>query len=281
MSFPQTRLTLIQRLASGGNDDDWRRFMKDYWGPICRFALRWGAQNLIDAEDVASQTFAALWQNRLLRRWVSNRSAKLRSLLCAVVRNILATRSRVQASRQVVSTDLVEQVDQLRRVRDAQSDAFYAAWAEDVLQRSVESLAVEYYSESKGDYVRVFYGRLCQGLTIAQVAEALEITPAAVDHYYRNARSRLSKNLKSLVRRQVSRYAPPEESEGEFALEWQQLGQYLADHGGLDEAVRQAYHLLDPVQLKRHKGPGLTKALTHLTSLIRTSPDVISSKKTS
>jgi RNA polymerase sigma factor (sigma-70 family) len=209
MSFPQTRLTLIQRLASGGNDDDWRRFMKDYWGPICRFALRWGAQNLIDAEDVASQTFAALWQNRLLRRWVSNRSAKLRSLLCAVVRNILATRSRVQASRQVVSTDLVEQVDQLRRVRDAQSDAFYAAWAEDVLQRSVESLAVEYYSESKGDYVRVFYGRLCQGLTIAQVAEALEITPAAVDHYYRNARSRLSKNLKSLVRRQVSRYAPP------------------------------------------------------------------------
>ena len=81
MSFPQTRVTLIQRLASGGNEEDWGQFLRDYWGPICRFSLRFGALNLDEAEDVASDTFAVLLEKRLLDRWVSNRSAKLRTLL--------------------------------------------------------------------------------------------------------------------------------------------------------------------------------------------------------
>src|ERR1035437_11123351 len=88
MSFPQTHLTLVQRLASGSTEDDWQSFLKDYWGPICRFSMRWGARNLDDAEDVAAETFEVLWEQRLLVRWVSNRSAKLRTLLCTVVRNI-------------------------------------------------------------------------------------------------------------------------------------------------------------------------------------------------
>ena len=74
------------------------------------------------------------------------------------------------------------------------------------MQQAVESLAADYYAESKGDYVRVLYGRLCQGLTIAKVADALEITPAAVDHYFRHARARLSRNLEELARRHVRYY---------------------------------------------------------------------------
>jgi predicted transcriptional regulator len=171
---------------------------------------------------------------------------------------------------------LVRQVEQSSRARDEQSDAFYAAWVEDLLQRAVEALAAEYYAQSKGDYIRVLYGRLCQRLTIAEVAEALDITPAAVDHYFRHARASLSDKLEEFVRRHVRHYCPAEEAESEFALEWQQLGQYLADHGGLDEAVRRAYDLLDPVQAERHRDSGLTKAMT----LIRASADVTSSKET-
>ncbi len=44
MSFPQTRLTLVERLASGGSAEAWQTFLGDYWGPIRRFALRWGAR---------------------------------------------------------------------------------------------------------------------------------------------------------------------------------------------------------------------------------------------
>jgi DNA-directed RNA polymerase specialized sigma24 family protein len=95
MAFPETRLTLIQRIASTGDDADWRQFLGDYWGPVCRFAAQRGSLGLADAEDVASLTFEALIANQLLPRWVINRSAKLRTLLCTVTRNVMSNRARV------------------------------------------------------------------------------------------------------------------------------------------------------------------------------------------
>ena len=41
----------------------------------------------------------------------------------------------------------------------------------------LEALAADYYRQRKGDYVRVLYGRLCRGMTIAGVAEALGAVP--------------------------------------------------------------------------------------------------------
>jgi RNA polymerase sigma factor (sigma-70 family) len=268
MSFPDTRLTLIQRLAAGGSTEDWHTFLKDYWGPVCRFSLRFGAANLDDAEDVASQTFEALWENRLLVRWVSNRSAKLRSLLCGVARNILSNQKRVQEGRERLAHEIAQWLDQSERALQEQTDAFYAAWVEDVVQRAVQSLALEYYAQGKGDYLRVFYGRLCQRLTIAQVAEALKIKPATVDNYFRHGKDRLRQKLEEVVRRQVCRYCPAEEADQEFELEWRQLGRYVADFGGLEEAVRRAYDLLDPVTAKRDRLAGLSGGLSRLTSII-------------
>ena len=34
MSFPQTRLTFVQRLASGGSEEDWRSFMQVIGAPV-------------------------------------------------------------------------------------------------------------------------------------------------------------------------------------------------------------------------------------------------------
>ena len=113
MVFPQTRVTLIQRLASGGSEEDWGQFLSDYWGPICRLSLRFGARNLDDAEDVASQTFEVLWERRLLVRWVSNQTAKLRTLLCSVVRNILSHRNRLRVNRDRLWQDFVDRLDGL------------------------------------------------------------------------------------------------------------------------------------------------------------------------
>ena len=280
MSFPQTHLSLIQRLASGGTEEDWQGFLKDYWGPICRFSLRYGARDLDNAEDVASETFEVLWEQRLLVRWASNRSAKLRTLLCSVVRNILSHRNRVRTSREQRQEDLAEHLDGLNRTSDKHVDAFYAAWVEDVVQQAVEFLAAEYCRKGQVDYVRVLYGRICQGMTIAKAAEALRISPSAVDHYFRNARERLAEKLGQLVRRQLQCYCPADEAGQEFATEWQRLGQYLAEHGGIEEAVRQAYDLLDPVQARKQRAVGLTKAVTRMTSVIRSSVDITRSQKT-
>src|SRR5260370_1349599 len=99
MVFPNTRLTLIQRLAGGGCDADWREFMNDYWGPVCRFAQGRGNLTHADAEDVAAEVFEAILKNRLLERWSKARSAKLRTLICCVVRRAMSNRFRVAAGR--------------------------------------------------------------------------------------------------------------------------------------------------------------------------------------
>jgi len=280
MSFPQTRLTLIQRLATDGTEADWHLFVKDYWGSIVRFSLRWGASSLEDAEDVASETFEALWEDQLLVRWVSRRRAKLRTLLCSVVRNILANRHRIRKGRKRLLPDLKEQLNRLVGQKRGEIDAFYAAWVDDLVQRSVESLAREYYRERKGDYVRVLYSRLCERLTVAQVAHALEIKPSAVVNYSRHVRQRLSKKLEGLVREHVERYCLPDEVEAEFCVEWQRIGLHLAECGGLETAVRRAYDLLDPVRVPRVRDNRLTQTMARLTSVIRTSSDATSSNET-
>ena len=77
--------------------------------------------------------------------------------------------------------------------------------------------------------------------------------------------------LEEMVRLQVQRYCPSEEAEQEFTLEWGSLGDYLSEHGGLEEAVRRAYELFDPTAAKKHRRGGMTGALTRLTSIIRSS----------
>lgn len=266
MSFPQTSLTLVERLAAGGSERDWETFLKDYWGPVCRFAMRWGAANLDDAEDVAAETFQLLWKNQLLARWASNRCAKLRTLLCAIVRNNLSNRSRVQRGREQRLHDLLAELNLSSRQVADEPDAFYASWADDLVQRAVRALAAEYAAQGKADYVRVLYGRLCQSLTIAECAESLGLSASAVDHYFRHARDRLAARLEQLLRSQVERYIPQEKIAGEFAAEWGALGRYLAEHGGLDEAVRRAHETLTPADADRLQANAIARTLTQFAA---------------
>ncbi len=272
MSFPRTSVTLIQRLASGGTEEDWRVFFEDYWGAVCRFSLRWGARNLGDAEEVASQTFEALWENRLLVRWISNRSAKLRTLLCSVVRNILSQRNRVQSNRDRLFGEMLAGLDGEERDNDGHVDAFYSAWVEDVLQRTLESLAAEYYRSGKGNHIRVFYGRICRRITIAKMADTLRISNSAVDHYFRHVRDRLAEKLQELILTQVQRYVPAQEVDEEYAQEWTRFGEYLRQHGGLDEAIRRAYDLLDPIHAGPQEKSAFNRAMNRFTTIIRSSP---------
>ncbi|HEY2253822.1 MAG TPA: hypothetical protein VGH74_22260, partial [Planctomycetaceae bacterium] len=141
MAFPQTRLTLIQRLATGASQADWREFMEDYWGPVCRFAQSRGNLTHEDAEDVGTEVFEAIFKNRLLERWATMRSAKLRTLICCVVQNVVSNRFRVNAGRARLVADHGGQLDRYADIGDAESaeasrdqlDAFYAAWVDDTL----------------------------------------------------------------------------------------------------------------------------------------------------
>ena len=259
MAFPQTRHTLIERLAHGGNDTDWRDFLVDYWVPVCRFALRRGNGRIDEAEDVAAQAFEVVLRNNLLGRWAASRQAKLRTLLCSVVCKIQANLFRA-AKRQ---GELLEELQQAEPP-DSEQDAFYAAWADELLQTSLHDLAVDYHREGKGDYFRVLFGRLCEQMSIAEVAASLDIGNSAVDNYYRHVRGRLSEKLESAVRSHVFRYTPAEDAEAEFAAEWGRLAAYLAEHGGLEDAVRRAHSHVENATLERTKTAQIRETMTRI-----------------
>ena len=281
MSFPQTSKTLIFRVVTEGNERDWHRFLSDYWLPVCRFAQQRAKLRVEDAEDVASETFEAILRNQLLQRWASDRSSKLRTLLCTVVRHVLANRARVQKGRQRLLKDnaaeLVGRAD-LPTVKAMDEpvehiDEFYAAWVEGILLRAVETLMQEYHRTGKGDYFRVLHGRMCEHMTTPQISKALGIKRTDAENYYKAARKRLAARLRELLGEHVRRYCDLQEADNEFNSEWNRIGRYLKDHGGLEQALAGVYKSVAPVEVARRQPQAVTAALSRLTQALPKLPD--------
>lgn len=249
MAFPQTRQTLIRRITSQGSDDDWRQFLNDYWGPICGFASRRAGLSFEDAEDVASKTFEALLTNNLLARWQDQPSAKLRTLLCSVVQNVLSNRARVEIGRKRLLKRHAEQggtegtlpVGDAAEVSPEQADIFYVAWVEQLLRETIDTLLGQLHREGKGDYFRVLYGRICEQMTVPQISEALGIKTTSIENYYKAAKKRLADELKDRMRAHVVRYCDDAQVSEEFRLEWEQLAEHLRGHGGFERAIKQCF----------------------------------------
>lgn len=245
MAFPQTHVTLIERLAGGGDNTDWAEFLQDYWEPVCRFARQRGNLSREDAEDVASETLEAIVRNKLLTRWSADRSAKLRTLICTVVLNILSNRGRVASGRKRAVSDHAGELDRYLDLTPGSSesasaesvDSFYSAWAEEVLDRAIDGVMTSYNESGKGDHVRVLYDRVCKGKAFQEIADALKLTPGTADGYFRQALQRVSDRLQDLVRWQVGRYSSAGEVDSEFVVEWGRLADHLHQHGGLEAAV--------------------------------------------
>ena len=251
MNFPETRHTLIQKIALGGDNAAWREFLADYWGPVCRFASRRGNLNLQDAEDVASQVFEACLRNRLLERWADTPAAKLRTLICTVVRNVLSNRARVEGGRaRLLAGQPAGALDTADGGGDEssgeQDDFFYAEWVDELLQSAVEGLLKEYHQIGRGDYFRVLYGRLCEEMSVPEISNLLRIKPTSAENYLRHARQRLAEKLQEIVHDHVHRYSSSQSEDADFTFEWAELGIYLKEHGGLEDAVRRAYQNFDP-----------------------------------
>jgi RNA polymerase sigma factor (sigma-70 family) len=248
-SFPHTRLTLVRRIANGGSEEDWQQFLEDYWGPICRFAARRAGLSREDAEDVASNTIEIVLRNGLLARWQAQPSAKLRTLLCSVVRNVLANRMRVQSGRKRLLKKHLEQgpcdafllAHKTAETTDEQADLFYTAWVQEMLQQCIEALVTHYHRCGKGDCFRVLYGRLCEDMTTAEIATTLGIPTQTAEGHYKAAKRRLADELKSRVRQHVERYCDPQQMGSEFRDEWRQLADFLKRQGGLEQTVRRGY----------------------------------------
>ncbi len=248
--FPETQHSLILRLGIRGSESDWSQFLADYWSPLCRFAARWGKLHLDEAEDVASSVVEAVIANGLLSKWSETKYSKLRTFLCSVVRNVISNRAKVKAGRERIQHD---QRDDILAVGAVTVDdghespevelALYAAWVDELLQESLQSLSVEYFQTGRADCFRVLYGRVCDLMNNKEVAAALNLRITEVENHYKRARDQLKEHLRSSLENRVVRYSKPEDVEDEILAEWQQLGEFLQQHGGLEEAIRRSYEL--------------------------------------
>jgi DNA-directed RNA polymerase specialized sigma24 family protein len=276
MSFPQTRQTLIRRIASEGSEADWHRFLTDYWQPVCRFAQKRANLNAEDAEDVAGEVFEAILQNQLLCRWASDRCAKLRTMLCTVVRHVLGNRARVQQGRERL---LKENAHELRERADwptikkpdapvEQIDLFYAGWAEGILILAVEKMMREYHQTGKGDYFRVLYGRICENLSMPEISKSLNIDITRAENYFKAGKKRLAAILEEQVRDYVDRYCDGEAGEEEFQAEWRAMGEFLGEHGGLEGVIARTYAAFDPVDAMQRQNRAITGVMNRITGML-------------
>ena len=241
MTFPETRLSLIRRIVATGDATSWDQFVASYWRAVCRFAMRLGNLQWSDAEDVASQVFEVLVRKSLLESWLARPEARFKTLLCTVVRHVVQNTVR---SKQTAARHVEEQIrlalDQDAKVVYQDDDLFFAIWADELLQAAVKSVMEDYHREGKGDYFRVLHGRICEQLTIKDIAEQLELKTTEVENYYRHARTRLSDRLQRLVRLDISYYTDMKDLDAEFRREWQSLADLLQHQGGLETALRNA-----------------------------------------
>ena len=172
-------MTLIQRLAAGADDDDWRAFINDYWGSVCRFAQGRGNLKHEDAEDVAAEVFEAILKNRLLERWSKCQSAKLRTLICYTVRSILCNRHRIESERKTAGSRARGKVSTTAtpksRARTKRKHAgptrclLRGVAGRDSRETAVNNLFAEYRPVSaRGDYFRVLYGPCLRAIVDAR-----------------------------------------------------------------------------------------------------------------
>ncbi|MBI1373665.1 MAG: hypothetical protein GC159_13125 [Phycisphaera sp.] len=279
MSFPPTRHTLIQRLVDRGGEADWRQFLADYWVPLCLFAERYGRLSAADAEDVAAATFEVLLRKRLLEQWASDPSAKLRTLLCAVGKHVMGTRLRTDTRRKDLMREHGRSLtdrDDLPTIKasdatDGEVDVFYGAWIEALLHNAVEGLMRSLHEQNKGDYFRVLYGRVCEGLTMRQISEALGVKLASVENYDKAVRRDLTRALESQMRQHVERYTPDKQVADEYRREWDRLGVYLKAHGGVEQVVRHVYASASPDDDPFVRDDAIQQTIDRFTDIIHQS----------
>lgn len=276
MAFPNTRLTLIQRLATQSDNADWNEFLRDYWGPVCRFAQWQGGLSHEDAEDIASATFEVIFKNNLLQKWVTDRNAKLRTLLCVVSRNLISNHLRVREGRKRLRRNHADRFDERFVLKDIdvpadQQDQFYAGWAADLIQQVLDQLMQEYHAKGRGDYFRVLHGKLCDRMPMREIAESLGMSASTAENYYKHVRQRLSVLLESAIRQHVRRYAAPSEVDEEFATEWADLAKHLRGQGGLESTIEKMWSGQDVDQYDSRQ-KSLNRAVAQLDSLVHVPP---------
>jgi RNA polymerase sigma-70 factor (ECF subfamily) len=177
-----------------------------YRPPLVQFALQWGLQ-AADAEDAAQEAFARVLAQDLIEA-ADPSKGKFRSLLLAVIRNVILEKRRHEARQ-----------SQLKSKTAEQDPEFDRAWALNLLRLAMERLKEECTGKRAP-----YYEALClltrEGLSYADIARRLGKTETEVTNYIHRAKTMVRKHFADCIRDYAS-------SEEEFRAEQQYLSGFF------------------------------------------------------
>ena len=173
----------LVELSRNGNRDAFGRIVERYQSLICALTFN-ACGNLQSSEDLAQVTFITAWcQLKSLRE-----PAKLKAWLCRIARNVGTDSFRQQ---QRTPTANAEELDTNLSVEETPRDHVISAEEQAILWRVLEELPATYREP-----LILFYR---QEESVAEVAEALDLSEGAVKQRLSRGRELLSERTAEFV----------------------------------------------------------------------------------
>ncbi len=185
---------LLWQQSRDGDRDAFGRIVERYRSLICSLAYS-ACGNLSRSEDLAQETFVAAWQKLGELR----EPAKLRAWLCGIVRNLAANAAR----RELRRGGPAESLDAVAEAPSLDADPSAQAVSEEEAQLLWRSLAG--LPETYREPMVLFYR---QGQSVAEVADALELSEDAVKQRLSRGRALLRDELATVVESTLTRTRP-------------------------------------------------------------------------
>ena len=192
-SFPETRASLILRIADRGDNQAWGEFVRLYQPAIYQLACRRGLQHA-DAEELAQEAMLAV--SRAVQMWTPDpRRGKFRSWLARVTQNLWIN-FRSRRKYRVWGTGNPEVHSLLDGIGD--SNAALSQIFELEYRRAIFRIAAKQVQTEVNETTwQAFWLSTMDELPMAEVANRLNISVGAV--YI--ARNRVVARLRAEVRR--------------------------------------------------------------------------------
>lgn len=189
---PKTRPSLLVRIRNSGDGLAWGEFVDIYAPLIYGFARRCGLQDA-DAADLTQEVLCAI-NDRVKKLDYDPQRGSFRGWLFTVVRNKL--RNLVQRRRRPGRGSADTGTQKLLESEPARNDDAASQWDELYEQRLFNCAAEKVRGKVEASTWEAFWQTAVKGKRAKQVAEALEISSAAV--YL--AKSRVMNRLKEQIR---------------------------------------------------------------------------------
>lgn len=205
------RSTLWDDIERARKDDPKAReqLFQRYLPPVMRFLRKLGF-NEHDSDDLAQEVFLRIVEKDVLDG-ADARLGRFRSLLIGIIKNVIRDRAKHDGAKKRGGDKAQVSLDQKvgsgstvlgETLPEKEAQAFEQFWTFHLVRMAMERLRKE-CEEKKLPYHEAFAAFLDEGMTHAEIAKRMEVTPAAVRNYIHRAKLRLLDHL----RQEISYYA--------------------------------------------------------------------------